>query len=130
MSENISSNVLFHFTKSLDNIVDILTSGFYPHYCPEYLLGPTYTADALTDNPPSHAASMVCFCDLPLSLIKSHLNEYGQFGIGLKKQWGINHGVSPVFYIHDQSQMFIPLSQRIWAAKDQNDSKAKTIWRC
>jgi len=28
MSENISSNVLFHFTKSLDNIVDILMSAF------------------------------------------------------------------------------------------------------
>jgi hypothetical protein len=125
MSENISSNVLFHFTKSLDSIVNILTSGFYPHYCPEYLFGPSYTADALTNTPPSHAAPMVCFCDLPLSLIKKHLSEYGQFGIGLEKQWGINNGVAPVFYTHDLAQTYIPISQRIWAARDQNDSKAK-----
>lgn len=125
MSQNVSSSVLFHFSKSLDNIVDILTSGFYPHYCPEYLFGPTYEADARNNIPPSHAAPMVCFCDLPLSLIKKHLADYGQFGIGLEKQWGISNGVAPVFYTHDLAQTYIPLSQRFWAAKDQNDSKAK-----
>jgi hypothetical protein len=124
MSENISSNVLFHFTKSLDNIVDILTSGFYPHYCPEYSFGPLHAKAASIGRSPAHAAPMVCFCDLPLSLIKKHLGEYGQFGIGLKKEWGINHGVSPVFYMHEQSQMFKPLSKRMWAARRQNDSVA------
>src|ERR1035437_3707797 len=98
MSENISSNVLFHFTKSLENIVDILTSGFYPHYCPEYLFGPLHIAAASSGMPPAHAAPMVCFCDLPLSLIRKHLDEYGQFGIGLNKKWRINNGVTPVFY--------------------------------
>jgi len=68
---------------------------------------------------------MVCFCDLPLSLIRKHLDEYGQFGIGLDKQWGIRNGVTPVFYMQDQSQIYISLSNRIWAARDQNDSKAK-----
>lgn len=124
MSENISSSVLFHFTKSLDSIVDILTSGFYPHYCPEYSFGPLHAKAAATGTPPAHAAPMVCFCDLPLSLIRSHLNDYGQFGIGLDKRWGIKNGVTPVFYMHEQSQMFKPLSNRIWAARKQNDSTA------
>jgi hypothetical protein len=102
--------------------VDILTSGFYPHYCPEYSFGPTHTKDAQTNQPPLNAAPMVCFCDLPLSLISKHLDEYGQFGIGLTKKWGIKNGVTPVFYMHEQSQMFKPLSNVIWAARDQKDS--------
>jgi hypothetical protein len=31
---------------------------------------------------------MVCFCDLPLSLIGKHLDEYGDFAIGLERHWG------------------------------------------
>jgi Putative abortive phage resistance protein AbiGi, antitoxin len=130
MSENISSNVLFHFTKSLDCIVKILEDGFYPHYCPEYSFGSPDTKAAENEMPPTHAAPMVCFCDLPLSLIRKHLGEYGKFGIGLKKQWGINNGVSPVFYMHEQSQMLKPLSKQIQAARIQKDSTATNnlIW--
>jgi hypothetical protein len=42
---------------------------------------------------------MVCFCDLPLSLIKKHLKEYGSFGIGpapsRRKRKGIIFGATP-----------------------------------
>jgi hypothetical protein len=125
MSENISSNVLFHFTESLDNIVDILTSGFYPHYCPEYTFGPLHANAACSGTPPPQAAPMVCFCDLPLSLIRSHLDRYGPFGIGLRKRWGIKNGVTPVFYLHEQSQLYRPLSERIWETRQQGNPKAK-----
>ncbi len=124
MSENISSNVLFHFTKSLDSIVDILTSGFYPHYCPEYLFGPLHAKDVLTGLPPSYAVPMISFCDLPLSLIRKHLGVYGEFGIGLNKKWGIKNGVTPVLYMHEQSQMFEALISRMCAARDGKDETA------
>jgi hypothetical protein len=124
MSENISSNVLFHFTRSLDTIIDILKSGFHPHYCPEYSVGPLHAKAASDGCAPLHAAPMICFCDIPLSLIRKHLKEYGKFGIGLIKSWGIKHGITPVFYMHEQSQMFKPLSDRVWTAKNQNDSNA------
>jgi len=47
---------------------------------------------------------MVCFCDLPLSLILKHLDEYGKFGIGLTKEWGLRNGVAPVTYTHSRAR--------------------------
>lgn len=129
MSENISSSVLFHFTKSLDNIVDILTSGFYPHYCPEYLFGRLHAKAASSNTPPAHAAPMISFCDLPLSLIRKHLAEYGSFGIGLDKKWGIEKGVTPVLYMHEQSQMLKALVNRMSAAENVKDEAANSDWR-
>lgn len=33
----LSANTLFHFTPSLDNLINILTDEFRPHYCLEDL---------------------------------------------------------------------------------------------
>jgi hypothetical protein len=46
---------------------------------------------------------MVCFCDIPLSKIEEHAKEYHNYGIGLKKDWGIINGLNPVFYIQEGS---------------------------
>ena len=104
MSENISSNVLFHFTRSMDAVKSILKFGFFPHYCPEYSLEREDKEAALAHRHPSAAAPMVCFCDLPLSLIGKHLREYGNFGIGLAKTWGVQNGVAPVIYTHSKAK--------------------------
>jgi len=50
-----------------------------------------------------------CFCDIPLSKIKSHLNWYGNYGLGIKKTFLQNHGVSPVVYIHHNSLWILNL---------------------
>jgi hypothetical protein len=104
MSETISSNALFHFTKSIDALKSVLKTGFFPHYCPEYTLDPTDRAAASKGHHPLHAIPMVCFCDLPLSLIGKHLKEYGNFGIGLDKKWGIKDGVAPVIYTYSKAK--------------------------
>jgi hypothetical protein len=104
MSENVSSNVLFHFTDSMDAIKSILRDGFFPHYCPEYSLEREDIEAASANHPPMRAVSTVCFCDLPLSLIRKHLKEYGKFGIGLKKSWGIQYGIAPVIYTHSKAK--------------------------
>jgi abortive phage resistance protein AbiGi (putative antitoxin) len=104
MSETISSNVLFHFTNSLKIIKSILKHGFSPRYCPEYTLDPDDRSAASERRPPLRAAPMVCFCDLPLSLIRKHLDAYGRFGIGLTKQWGLRNGVAPVAYTHRRAR--------------------------
>jgi hypothetical protein len=69
----------------MDDLKSILKHGFFPHYCPEYTLDPVDRKAASKGNPPMRAVPLVCFCDLPLSLIGKHLDEYGNFGIGLKK---------------------------------------------
>jgi hypothetical protein len=109
MAENVSSNVLFHFTKTLNNLKSILKNGFFPHYCPEYTLDPADKNAASKNRPPMRAAPMVCFCDLPISLICKHLNEYGSFGIGLRKDWGLKNGLAPVIYTHPNAQTRAPI---------------------
>lgn len=75
----------------MDAIRSILKDGFFPHYCPEYTLDPEDRRAASRRHHPMRAIPMVCFCDLPLSLIAKHLKEYGCFGIGMTKRWGIKH---------------------------------------
>ncbi len=105
---NISSNVLFHFTGSLDNLKNILRNDFSPRYCPEYDPQESTVAH-LEKGAPKFARPMVCFCDLPLFLIKNHLIRYGPYGIGLKKEWGMKKGITPVLYVHVWSETLRPL---------------------
>lgn len=95
----ISSNTLFHFTRSTDSLVGILRNEFKPSYCLEdYSLLPGAAPES-----PKVAIPMVCFCDIPLSQISEHLATYGDFGIGLSKDWGMKKGVSPVLYAYPGS---------------------------
>jgi hypothetical protein len=126
MSDNVSSSVLFHFTKSMDDLKSILKHGFFPHYCPEYTIDPVDKKASYTGRPPLRAVPLVCFCDLPLSLIRKHLEEYGTFGIGLKKQWGVKNGMMPVIYTHHKAQTRQPLSRLAARAKRMNDETVTT----
>ncbi|SPE50876.1 conserved hypothetical protein [Verrucomicrobia bacterium] len=111
MSDNVSANVLFHFTSSIDHLESILRDGFFPHYCPEYTLGPEDRRAASKGQPPASAIPMVCFCDLPLALIRKHHKLYGPYGIGLTKGWGLQHRVAPVIYTHLNAQTHRPVLQ-------------------
>lgn len=42
---------------------------------------------------------MVCFCDIPLSRISDHVNFYGQYGLGMTREWAKFNGLNPVFYL-------------------------------
>jgi hypothetical protein len=126
MSENISSNVLFHFTKSMEDLKSILKNGFFPHYCLEYSLRPEDKEAASSERPPMRAAPMVCFCDLPLSLIRKHLKEYGNFGIGVDKKWGIRNGVAPVIYTHSKAMTRSPVSRLTSGASKSGDDTPRT----
>jgi hypothetical protein len=89
----ISANSLFHFTKRLDNLLGILKNEFIPKYREE-----EFTFSKVRDKY-SLFVPMVCFCDLPLSQIKNHVSEYGEYGVGLSKEWGVSNGLNPVIYL-------------------------------
>lgn len=95
----ISSNALFHFTRSMEDIGGILEKGFTARFCLENY---SNLFDD-SDNGFTMAFPMVCFCDLPISQLRSHMDFYGSYGLGMKKDWGIKNGINPVMYMHPGS---------------------------
>jgi len=86
------SNTLFHFTKSIETLKLILENGFWPRYCLEDVNWLGY------DKFDYVAYPMVCFCDIPLSRISEHIGFYGEFGLGLTRQWANLNGLNPILY--------------------------------
>jgi hypothetical protein len=99
----VSANTLFHFT-GIDNLKSILSSQyFYPQYSEEHF-------EAIL--PPKSnfriaLIPLISFCDLTiiqLSRDSVHTLNFGGYGIGLTKTWGIRMKISPVIYVHKNSQ--------------------------
>lgn len=97
----ISAETLFHFTGSIDNLVNILTHEFRPKYCFEDYAG--LLPVMVSKETSQMGVPMNCFCDLPLSDVRKHLEYYGNYGIGLSKEWGIESGLNPVVYLSPES---------------------------
>ena len=95
----LSSSTLFHFTNSLDVLYKILEEGFWPRYCKE--------TGWLGDGDPLFAVAMVSFCDIPLSQIHQHISYYGNYGIGVSKEWALRAHVRPVYYITREMIPFV-----------------------
>ncbi len=94
-----SANTLFHFTGKRA-LKSILKNGFYPKYSKENLSIATPVISLYKES----YVPMVCFCDLPLSRIREHINFYGEYGIGMRKEgWGIERGISPIIYLPETS---------------------------
>lgn len=88
---------LFHYTKRLDNLINILASGkLIPNYCSE---------DLSTKAHPDYIIGIpqICFCDIPISLSDNFVEYYGKYAIGFKKQWGIQNGCNPIQYVNNDS---------------------------
>ena len=114
ISQNLSSNSLFHFVDNLDWLIDILGNGFKARYCLENF--------PKIDIP--LAIPMKCFCDIPLGMIKRHMSRYGRYGVGIKKNYAKKNGVTPVIYVHEKSRI---LRRFVSALKNQDDELAKFI---
>lgn len=91
----LSSTTLFNFTDKFEYLKDNLLNGFYA----------TTTYEKLPKRNNGYSVPMVCFCDIPLSMIKDHLNWYGNYGVGIKRSYARDHGVTPVFYMHSNSTL-------------------------
>lgn len=85
------SDNLFHFTKNIDVLKNILLNGFFPRYCLEDTRWLGIKDDFL-------AYPMVCFCDIPISRISDHTTFYGEYGLGLTKNWGLTNRLTPIIY--------------------------------
>jgi hypothetical protein len=92
----ISSDTLFHFTNK-ENLLGILRKEFYPRFSLEH-----YQIDEKTSF--KIGLPMVSFCDIPLSMVYRHMTKYGNYGIGMSKEWAERSRLNPVLYLRKGSQ--------------------------
>ena len=102
---SISSNSVFHHTSSRRKLSEILNKqAFNVQYSTEHIY--------VNNNTSIHiAVPMVSFCDIPLRDYKLfyrksgkskksfELGYYGDYGIGLSKDWAIKNGLCPIIYL-------------------------------
>lgn len=98
VSQNISSDSLFHFIKRRDWLLRILK---------EQSFKARYVYEELPDISFHVGIPMKCFCDIPLGVIKKHLSRYGKFGIGISKEFAKKNSFSPVIYVHENSDTML-----------------------
>ncbi len=96
MKNSARSGSLFHYTREFDFLKSILKNGFYPRYCLEH-------TSLFFQSPTKSAFPMVCFCDIPLSRSSRHTGDFGEYGIGVKKEWAIRNKANPVIYLSQES---------------------------
>ncbi|WP_028977718.1 abortive infection system antitoxin AbiGi family protein [Sporolactobacillus terrae] len=95
-----TANVLCHFSKKLKYLVDTLKhQAFIPRYNNEII-------DYLNIEELKEVSfPMTCFCDIKFTKLKSHVHFYGNYGIALRKEWGLSNNIQPIQYINPCSQL-------------------------
>ena len=46
---------------------------------------------------------VICFCDIPAADLAIHVHKYSKFGVAFKKEFLVERGACPVFYIANES---------------------------
>ena len=84
-------NHLISYCKKLKYIIDnINNDGFRPSYCEEML------------NNEKILIPMVSFCNIPIRDVENYM-YYGDYGLGFNMEWAIKNKLSPVIYVHQNS---------------------------
>ncbi len=66
-------------------------------YSLEHIVAGEYTLE--------RAFPMLSLCDIPLADIEGYLTKYGGNSIGLSREWGKLHGITPVIYCESTSNL-------------------------
>lgn len=96
-----SANVLCKYMEKQEYLDSILqNSAFIPRYVIEPL-------DYLNLKGIKEICfPMVCFCDIPLSKVATHMSHYGEYGIGLDKNVVLKkYRIQPIHYINGDSPL-------------------------
>lgn len=96
----VSSTTLFHFMEKKEWLISILR---------DMKMFPRYVLETFPPVEEKYLIPMKCFCDIPLSNIVNHTMRYGNYGIGLKKEFAYKYHISPVQYFHQKSDPFFAL---------------------
>ena len=109
----LSSNVLWHQTKK-DGLMGILKAKkLYFSYSLENILSFRKIGGI--------AFPMISLCDLPLSEFTYSKWAYGDYAIGLSREWGEKNGFNPVCYCHANSDYKKRMINRLVEAAASKD---------
>ncbi|MED4046168.1 abortive infection system antitoxin AbiGi family protein [Priestia aryabhattai] len=113
-----SANVLFKCMKRLDYLKSTLKmKAIVPRYYEEKI---NYLNIKEIDK---IAFPMSCFCDIHLNKLIDHMGNYGDFAIGMNKDWGITQGIQPIHYINEYSALRKDFSSIFNHAKNATDDQ-------
>ena len=101
--KKISTDNLYHYTSKFEWVLSILKNRFEFRRCEENL--PLTGFSTSVFSLPgiikySIYPKVVCFCDIPFNLVSNHVDQYGEYCIGLTKEWGMKNGITPLRYVH------------------------------
>lgn len=124
MTTSMHGETLFHFTNEISTLTSILNDGYFKA---------SFSFERLFYQTPMHGSTsipdlwvpMVSFCDYKLSEIGHHVLNYGSYGVGMSKRWGIEKGLNPVLYVSDQSRVatsFKNILNQVASAKQKINS--------
>lgn len=119
MSSIQSADTLFKYTKEMKFLLKtIQRKALVPRYVVENIsyLGIDQKLIGIPEK---------CFCDIKLNYSKVHMNNYGSYGIGFNKRWGIEHGIQPIHYINEKSPACSDFRQAFMSALDIKDEGQK-----
>ena len=85
---------LFHFTKNPAVLIKILETGLIPNFCREDL--------SYFDRTVNIGVPMISFCDIPLTRATMFKVRYGEYAIGLSKEWALKKQINPILYVNDE----------------------------
>lgn len=109
----LSSNVLWHMTKK-DAFFCILKSKQFRY---SYSLEKAFPSKDMK----GIAFPMISMSDLPFSEIATTKWTYGDYAIGLSREWGVKNGFSPVWYCNVGSRVWLQLSKMVYESATHDD---------
>ena len=113
-----SANVFFHCMKKYVYLEEIIMNqAVYPRYNIEDL---SYLQ---LDGYDKIAIPMVCFCDIHFTKLKYHMKQYGKYGIGLEKNNEIENGLTPIYYVNENSSIFNDYREAVQMCFSSSDGK-------
>lgn len=128
-----SANTLFKFVTKIDYLIEIIKNmSIAPRYVEEDI---QYLSIFDGNNQINNVAfPMICFCDINIHRLSQHTEGikeeeggYGQYGIGLDKEWCEQNGIQSVFYLNKNSLQRKSISYSINQGINNIESMTKDV---
>ena len=98
--------MLLHFTRSFEALASIVGLGFFYLHNETGVLGPAANKAFGIGMADEQSSGMICFTELHPRETRKHRDTYGQFGVGVNKDWLVQRGARKVTYVEIGSSRY------------------------